>query len=362
MSGTTSDSMTAMIADTAERLFSGLASEAFDAIPKHPGDGDLPWDATMWQAVEELGFPLALLEEDAGGFGLDPLAALGLVRQAAAHALPLPLGETMLANLVLAEAGLALAQGPAALVGRVEIRRDAGGWRLCGSASDVPWGRSLETVVVCDASGRIARVTGGWQVDEGRNLAGEPRDTLHFDLSVDDSDSADTGFSPDLINGMGALIRAQAIAGALEGVLKRSIAYVNERVQFGRPLAKFQAIQHNIAIMATNTAAARAGADMAAAALPHVLTDPARFLRQVAAAKLRAGEAASLCAPIAHQVHGAIGVTREYALHPLTTRLWAWRDEHGSETDWADHLGSEALLRRHTGYWPYLTGAEGDQT
>lgn len=362
MSDTTSDSMTAMIAETAERLFSDLAAQAFAAIPKHPGDGAVPWDAPLWRAVEELGFPLALLEEEAGGFGLDPLTALGLVRQAAAHALRLPLGETMLANLVLAQAGLALAEGPAALVGGIGTNRDGEGWRLSGSAADVPFGRNLQTVVICDASGRIARVAGGWQTAEGRNLAGEPRDTLHFDLVVDGCDTADSSFSPDLINGLGALIRAQALAGALEGVLTRCIAYANERVQFGRPLAKFQAIQHNIAIMATNTAAARAGADMAAAALPQVLSDPARFLRQVAAAKLRAGEAASLCAPLAHQVHGAIGVTREYALHPLTTRLWAWRDEYGSETDWADHLGAETLRRGHAGYWPYLTGVEGDLT
>ena len=362
MSDTTSDSMTAMIADTAERLFSDFAAQAFAAIPKRPGDGALPWDAPMWQAVEELGFPLALLYEASGGFDLDPLSALGLVRQAAAHALPLPIGETMLANRVLAQAGLALADGPAALVAGVSITRGGDSWRLSGAATGVPWGRHLQTVVICDASGRIARLTGGWHVDEGRNIAGEPRDTLHFELAVDKADTAQSSFTPDLVNGLGALIRAQALSGALEGVLKRCIAYVTERVQFGRPLGKFQAIQHNIAIMATNTAAARAGADMAAAAFPDVLSDPARFLRQVAAAKLRAGEAASLCAPLAHQVHGAIGVTREYALHPLTTRLWAWRDEHGSESDWADHLGAEALAQGAQGYWPYLTEGTATQT
>ena len=362
MSQTAGDSMTAMVADTAERLFAGFEAKAFASLPRHPDDGAIAWIAPLWESVEEMGFPLALLTEEAGGFDLDPRIALGLVRQAAAHALPAPLGETLLANRVLAEGGLALAEGPAVLVPGLAITAEGSGWRVRGSASGVPWGRAVTTVVACDPSGRIARLSGGWQTGEGRNIAGEPRDTLHVDQLLDADESVGTGFDTGLVQALGALIRAQALAGALEAVLKRSAAYVNERVQFGRPLAKFQAIQHSIAIMATNTAAARAGADMAAAALPLATTNPAYFMRQVAAAKLRAGEAASLCAPIAHQVHGAIGVTREYALHPLTTRLWAWRDEHGSESDWADHLGAEVLGRGHQGLWPYLTQGEGDLT
>lgn len=361
MADSAEESMSAMIASTAARLFTEMEAQAFAAIPQHPDDGAIGWQAAMWDSVAELGFPLALLDEASGGFGIDPVTALGLVRQAATCALPLPLGETMLAHLVARGSGIGLPEGPAAVVTGLTLSRQGDGWHMAGTASDVPWGRALAALVVVDATGRVAVATGDWTVTEGRNLAGEPRDRLALDLTIADRDCAKTAYGPDLIRALGALIRALALAGALEGVLERTIAYANTRVQFGRPLAKFQAIQHNIAIMATNTAAARAGADMAAAALPLALTHPAHFIRQVAAAKLRAGEAAGLCAGLAHQVHGAIGVTREFALHPLTTRLWAWRDEYGAERFWADHLGAEVVSGGAGAFWPYLTATEAVQ-
>ncbi len=351
--------LTSMISETAARLFADLAPEALATIPRHPADGAIAWRDTIWDAVQDMGFPLALLSEQAGGFDLDPVAALGLVRQAAGAVISLPLGETMLAQYVLAHAGLDTATGPAALVTGLTITPDGTGWRVQGTASNVPWGRALQTLVAVDSTGRIAWLDGPtWTTTLAQNIAGEPRDHLQIDHVVDADQVAQTALTPDLVQGFGALIRAQSLAGALERVLDQTISYANDRVQFGRPLARFQAIQHNIAIMATNTAAVRAGADMAAAALPHALTDPALFLRNAGAAKLRAGEAAGLCAALAHQIHGAIGVTREYALHPMTTRLWAWRDEYGAERAWADDLGAQVLERGHLGIWPCLTTVE----
>lgn len=359
MPDTSGEALTSMISETAARLFADLEKNALAAIPRHPGDGAIAWDGTIWDAVEDMGFPLALLTEEAGGFDLDPVAALGLVRQAAGAVVSLPLGETMLAQYVLAHAGLATVTGPVALVTGLTITADGAGWRVQGTAPDVAWGRALQGLVAVDPAGRIARLDGNvWSATQGQNIAGEPRDALRVDLYLGPDQVVQTALTPDLVQGFGALIRAQSLAGALERVLDQTIGYANDRVQFGRPLARFQAIQHNIAIMATNTAAARAGADMAAAALPHAYTDAALFLRNVAAAKLRAGEAAGLCAALAHQIHGAIGVTREYALHPLTTRLWAWRDEYGAERAWADALGAQVLQRGHQGVWPCLTTTE----
>ncbi|MGY6634572.1 MAG: acyl-CoA dehydrogenase family protein [Alkalilacustris sp.] len=349
-----------MVADTARKLFAGHATAAFEAALADRTDRTAPWLADLWAEMEALGFPLALLDEDHGGFGLDPSSALGLVREAASHALSPPLGETMLANLVLARGGLAPADGPAGVVVVPEVRRDGDGWRVAANVEGVAWGRHLRTLVVCDDAGRIARLGTGWQTTAGQNLAGEPRDRLRIDTTLGEDATAATDFGPDLMEALGALNRAQAIAGALEGMLHRTIAYAGDRVQFGRPLSRFQAIQHSIAVMAANTAAARAGADMAAAALPRITADPGLFRRAVAAAKLRAGEAASLCAPLAHQVHGAIGITREYPLHPLTNRVWAWRDEYGTEADWADRLGAEALGAGQRGYWSFLADSEGD--
>lgn len=355
MSAASDQSTSDMIAQTAQRLFAGMEAQAFAALPPHPGKGAIGWQGDMWDKIEDLGFPLALLDAESGGFDLDPLTAMGLIRQAAFHALPLPLGETMLAHLVAGSSGLTLPQGPAALVTGLTLAPQDDGWRVTGAVADVPWGRTLAALVAVDAGGQVAVITKGWQITQGHNLASEPRDSLTLDLAVSHQDCAPTNYTPAHILSLGALIRAQALAGALEAVLDRTIAYTNMREQFGRPLSKFQAIQHNIAIMATHVAASRAGADMAASALPLALTQPAHFTRQVAAAKLRASEAAGLCAALAHQMHGAIGVTRAFALHPLTTRLWTWRDDYGAERYWADHLGAEVVQGGPDAFWPYLT-------
>jgi acyl-CoA dehydrogenase len=137
-----------------------------------------------------------------------------------------------------------------------------------------------------------------------------------------------------------ALTRAVMMAGGLERALALSLDYVSEREQFGRPISKFQAIQHHMAVMAAETAAAICAAD---AGLAGIGTD--RFTEEVAAAKARIGEAVGVVAELAHQVHGAMGYTHEHQLHHTTRRLWAWRDEYGAEQIWQQQLGA-SLARR----------------
>jgi len=129
-----------------------------------------------------------------------------------------------------------------------------------------------------------------------------------------------------------------------------TVDYVRTRIQFGRPIGKFQAIQHNLAIFAGQSAAAGAAAEMAAEAFAAGLN-----LVAIGAAKARAGEAASLAASIAHQAHGAIGFTQEYELHRLTRRLWSWRDEFGNEAEWQRIVGRAALHAGADGLWPMIT-------
>lgn len=330
--------MTDLIFDSAKRLFA--------LHPIAPASGGGLWNADLWQAIEEAGYPLALLSEDEGGFSLVSAEAFGLLAIAAGRAAPVPLGETMLANWLLAKAGLPLAQGPAGIAPEGKLRR-------------IPWGRHLGTLAVYEpnANGvRVRRVDLAawtdalWQ--EADNLAGEPRDT-----PVGDFPSVEEGLaavSVSALEALGPLLRVQQMAGALQAVLDMAVQYAGERVQFGKPLGKFQAIQQYLAVMAGETAAAHAGATMAADAFPLALSAPEEFRLIVAAAKIRAGDAAGAVSGLAHQVHGAIGFSCEYALHPLTRRLWAWRDEHGREADWAEDLGRVATGQK-TGVWPFIT-------
>ena len=148
------------------------------------------------------------------------------------------------------------------------------------------------------------------------------------------------------------MVRTVQIAGALSRALSLSVQYAQTRVQFGRPIGKFQAVQHNLAVLAGQAAAALAAADMATDALAGGL-DPLR----VGAAQARAGEAASIAAGLAHQAHGAIGFTQEYELHFATRRLWSWRDEFGNEAEWNGVVGRAVLAAGPDGVWPLLTAA-----
>jgi acyl-CoA dehydrogenase len=158
------------------------------------------------------------------------------------------------------------------------------------------------------------------------------------------------GLPPDVLLFGGAMLRSAQIAGALQGALELTRCYATQRVQFGRPIGSFQAIQHQIAVMAEHTASALIGAEAAFAAAGSTLPD-----FPIMAAKVCAGEAASVGAAIAHAVHGAIGFTYEHSLHLMTRRLWSWRSEYGSQSYWAQRLGTLVCASGASSLWPAVT-------
>jgi alkylation response protein AidB-like acyl-CoA dehydrogenase len=175
------------------------------------------------------------------------------------------------------------------------------------------------------------------------NLAGEPRDVVDIPRHADWMPLTEPAVA------YMALARGVATAGCLARILDLSLQYAGEREQFGRPIARFQAIQHNLAIMAGEVAAAGRAADAGVDALG---TD--RVELEVAAAKARIGEAAGVVAEIAHQVHGAMGYTHEHQLHHFTRRAWAWRDEYGNETLWQQRLGRHLIALGAERVWDFL--------
>nr|NIR99282.1 acyl-CoA dehydrogenase [Gammaproteobacteria bacterium] len=208
---------------------------------------------------------------------------------------------------------------------------------------DVPWGRRADAVIALDPAGGPPSVLEVTQVDDmGSNLAGEARDVLAL------AEAAPLGSNEPGLELM-ALARVAQMAGALERILELTLQYANEREQFGRPIARFQAIQHNLAVMAAEVAAAVRIADAAVDAL-----GGERFEFEVAAAKARVGEAAGVCAESAHQVHGAMGFTHEHQLHHFTRRVWAWREEFGNEVYWRRRLGGHIAGLGADSVWDFL--------
>jgi acyl-CoA dehydrogenase len=139
--------------------------------------------------------------------------------------------------------------------------------------------------------------------------------------------------------------------GALERIRDLTVAFSKDRAQFGRPIARFQAVQHLLAQLARDVAVARAAVDLAVSA---AVDDVSGGWLEIASAKIVTGRAAGTVSAQAHQVHGAIGVTKEYCLSVLTRRLWSWRDEFGSESEWAQLIGAQAW-RAPGGVWALVT-------
>ncbi|MBO0712257.1 MAG: acyl-CoA dehydrogenase, partial [Acetobacteraceae bacterium] len=195
---------------------------------------------------------------------------------------------------------------------------------------------------------------GAFEASADENLAREPRDTLSFSHTLPAAQvrPAATGLGLLQLRAVGAAMRSLQMAGALMRIAAIATQYAQERVQFGRPIGKFQAVQHNLAVLAGQTAAAIAAADLAAEAV----ADGVRLL-PIAAAKSRTGEASGLGASIAHQVHGAIGFTYEHSLHFSTKRLWSWRDEFGNETEWNLFVGRHVATAGADRLWDEITAA-----
>lgn len=247
---------TQMLLDAAQRVF----ERNFDEKARHRAE-DGEWLAEGWAAIAEFGAPLALLSEEDGGFGLSAADAFALVRLAAASAVPMPIGETMLGNWLLSRAGLPITDGPLAIApcepgDRFMISGDGDGWHVQGQARNVPWGPVAEAVLVAAQAGERAYLV---RIDRrfldmvpGRTMASHPRADLQIDLRVaaDAVAPLPEGLDGDAILAAGAALRAVAMAGALERVLDLTVDYANERVQFGRAIGKFQAVQQNIARLA----------------------------------------------------------------------------------------------------------------
>ena len=348
------DSTGDLLRETAGRVF----QEHCGTDVLRSADGGT-WPAAAWSAVAEAGLHRALVPEDAGGYGVAVTDALSLLRVAAEHAVPLPLAETMLAHFLLAGSGLAVPDGPLTVAPVVageilSLTREGAGFRVRGTVSRVPWGRDAEAAAVLAVQGSETWVAlvprAAWTCEAEQNVAREPRDRLTIDgLAVA---AARSPHDADALRAVGAAMRAQQIAGALTAIAAMTVQYAQDRVQFGRPIGKFQAVQQNLAILAGQTAAAVAAADLAAEAVAGGVK-----ILPIAAAKSRCGEAASIGAGIAHQVHGAIGFTFEHNLQFLTRRLWSWRDEFGNEASWNRLVGRHMAAAGGDRLWAEIVAA-----
>lgn len=331
-----------MLHESVSRLFEDLAgAEVLEAAETGT------WPAELWKALEETAVTQTLVPEASGGVGATWREAEVVLRAAGRHAAPVPLAETLVAAWLCAHGGHEVPSGMLSLACDADLRLDGG--RVAGVLKRVPWGAQA-VAVLAEVEGRLVLLDPSTaEVSSAKNLAKEPRDTLRFD-AVAPLALGSQADRAGAVKTFGALARSCQMAGALEHLLAECVQFANDRVQFGRPIGKFQAIQHQLAVLASETAAARAAASNGCR-----VADGADPTFEIAVAKIRCGEAAGKGARIAHAVHGAIGFTYEHALHFATRRLWSWRSEFGAEPHWSDVLGGEALARGADQLWDYVS-------
>jgi alkylation response protein AidB-like acyl-CoA dehydrogenase len=310
-----------MFAEAIQSILSGHCTPA-DVRAIEGGASAQP----LAQALAEAGFLELLAPEERGGGGVGWRDFFEVVMLLGASAVPLPVAQTMAARLLTRED---LPEG--FITFAPQLTRSGSALQ----AANVPFARTAQRVVgmldgalvVLPLDGADVQATGvhaslaasvSWTSAEPRKL--------------------DAALDGQRFEAVGALLHAGLLAGAIKRSFDLTLAYANDRVQFGKSIGKFQAIQHQLSVMAEHTAAARMAAQAAYA------TDAAwPAVEACAVAKARTSEAAQLVATIAHAVHGAIGVTEEYDLQLFTRRLHEWRVAHGSEAYWHRRLGRLVL-------------------
>ena len=292
--------------------------------------GESPSD--LWTRLEKSGYANALVPESAGGAGLALRDVFSLFELCGNFAVPVPLSQTMLARSLLANAGLIPPEGAIAIASVVTQSDDG----IC--CLHVPFGR-IANWVIAQHEGEVILLP--------VNKAKTSQTIFELDASLEWSSAVVKNANQIVgvhdLEVMQACCTAAQISGALINVFTRTLEYANFRQQFGRPIGKFQVIQHQLSVLSEHTFAARLAAQIGCYS-----TSAAPDRMRVAVAKARTSEAAIDGATIAHSIHGAIGFTAEFNLQLYTRRLHVWRRTGGSESYWHSQLG-EALVHNHSG-------------
>ncbi|AFM16376.1 acyl-CoA dehydrogenase [Mycolicibacterium chubuense NBB4] len=314
-----------------------------------PTNGRLGLDRALWQHLDALGLITLTTPERWGGSGAGWWESMELLTAAVVHGVRLPLAEhDLLACWALSATGHPVDDAIRTLH---VVTRD-------GAAQlPTPWAGEVDRIVLVWFDGERYRLADleaeGISMRPGHNLIGEPRDVL----SVDTGALAGDAVSQELVDQLArksAMVRAVQVCAAVDRAVEMSIDHVASRVQFGRPLARFQAIQNLVADAAAEAALARAATEAALTTAVESDWSAATLDFRIATARSCAGHAASVVTRNAHQVHGAIGTTREHRLHEVTRAALAWRSECGSVRSWDERVAALAVTAGARGLWPLI--------
>jgi alkylation response protein AidB-like acyl-CoA dehydrogenase len=334
-----------MLKDSVEGF---LSENADSGIVRQAMASESGVDENLWQKIcAEMYWQAILVPEECGGLGLGLVEAVIVLEQMGRFLTPVPLAagiQSALALRTLADQPQAhtllagLAEGRLLGLAHTAARPSWGasgvgvianstvnGWSLSGEARFIATGDLATELLVVAKIGsdlglfRLAADQTGVALSKMPTMdQTRPMGVLQLhDVTVD----PESCLSLDWAEQLEAVLDYSRIAlgaeqvGCAQASLDQSVAYVSERVQFGRTIASYQAIKHKAADMMLKVESARSLLYYAACVGDEALTDAASSEDlQEAAAMLAssAGDAAFFCAGTGIQLHGGVGITEEY--------------------------------------------------
>lgn len=289
-----------------------------------------------------------LVKEDLGGAGMTLTDIIPIIQLSAQYGTPIPFIETIISNFLLSELNIKAENDFITLTNKTEnilIKKN----KISGNFKSIPYLHLAEKILVeteIKNQKYIILFKKGGKLTLQKNFLSEPK----FDLDASELEIISMMEKPEPIDVQNLLINVRSIQsfGAMEKILKLCIEYCSQRKQFGRTLSKFQMIQNHISEIALEVAAS-------GASLSTLKNNNKNFysLKSTAIPKIRTGIASGKVIALSHQVHGAMGFTKEYELSYFTKALNSWRNEFGNEIYWQNILG-KLFLNQNKNFWEFL--------
>ena len=319
-----------------------LSAAGVPAAARSWAAGDLTPGLALWGRLADLGVTALAVPEKWGGLGASAADLATACEELGHHAVPGPVAESLAAVpallSTLAETDWRTAPDEASPAADDSADRPAadrcGEWLAGLATGDLVATLAIPPLLPFAADAEAAGLVLLAEADavsvgraEARHRSVDPSRSLSV-VTGDDSWPAMRPTAMASAFDLGVLACSAQLLGAARAMLEASVRHVSVRAQFGQPVGTFQAVKHKLADVAIALEFARPLLGAAAAAIDG---DAATVPRDVSAAKVACGDAATLAARAALQVHGAIGYTAEHDLSRWLTKVRALAPTWGSQ-------------------------------
>jgi alkylation response protein AidB-like acyl-CoA dehydrogenase len=355
-----------------------FAAESTIAAVRKAEAADEEFPRALWGKMSQMGWLGMGFPEEFGGAGCPALDLYPIYIEAGRHLAPVPLLDCVgFAGALIAAAGNEAQKKallPEIAAGRCIVScavmesegvygprgiklaatASGNGYTLNGTKVLVPWVKSASKLIVAARTGGkngpkgvtlllVDPKAGGVSVEATKTMTGERMYAVTFNKVSVAADSVlgevDAGWKPlDEAQLRAGVLQAGIVVGAGERVLEMTADYAKNRVQFGKPIGSYQAVQYLVTDIAVDLHLARLLALQAA----WKLSSSKKWQREAALAKAQANKAAVAMIHGSHETHAGIGFMLDYDLQLYTRRAKHWEYNLGDTRYHIDRSLTEA--------------------